>query len=50
MITQEEVWVKRHFVDGFTLYAISDDHLVHRRYIDYTLEEAMTMFLEEVNG
>lgn len=43
------ITITRYSVDGFTLSAIVDGHLFIRRYIGYTLTEAKTRFLEEVN-
>ena len=49
MFTKKNVSVEHHIVDGFTLYAMTEEYLVHRRFIFYTLEEAIEIFLEELN-
>lgn len=49
MFTEDDVSVEYHIADGFTLYAMTNEYLVHRRYIFYTLEEAMEIFLQEMN-
>lgn len=49
-IKRSDISVTRHMADGFTLSAIVDGYLFHRRYIGYTLREAKTRFLEEANS
>lgn len=51
LITREDVDVQYHSHDGFTLFTLLDGlYLFHRRFVFYTLEEAMEMFLQEVNS
>jgi hypothetical protein len=38
--------IEHHATDGFTLYATVNGHLVHRRYIGYSVPEAKACFTE----
>lgn len=50
-MTRDDVSVTHHSVDGFTLYALdADQYLVHRRFIGYSVDEAMSVFLAEFSG
>lgn len=46
-IKHSDITVCRHRTDGFTLSAIVDGYLFHRRYLYYTLKEARALFIEE---
>jgi hypothetical protein len=40
-----------HSHDGFTLYASDDDgYLVHRRFIDYSIDEAIEIMRAELTS
>jgi hypothetical protein len=55
-INASNISVEYHRTDGFTLYYMPDNddetfpEMFKRRYIDYTLEDAVKDFLQEING
>lgn len=45
------ITLELHAVDGFTLYALdASGHLAHRRFIDYSVHDALALFLMEFGG
>jgi hypothetical protein len=49
LYTKDDVTIEHHVADGFTLYLLKDGYLTHTRYIFYSVEEAMEMFLQQAN-
>jgi len=43
----EDLTIHHYPVDGFEIYALKDGHLVKHRFIDFSVDEAIKIFLEK---
>jgi hypothetical protein len=48
-ITNKEIDITIHPADGFTLFYLLNNTLIHKRYIGYSVKEAKRRFKEYVN-
>lgn len=45
----KDIQIDNHIVDGFTLYAYTNDYFIKQRYIGYSFTEAKKDFYNKVN-
>ena len=50
MMDSAGITVEYHSHDGFTLWAMKDGYLTHRRFVGYDLMEAVEVFRYELAG